>query len=284
MTKRTAMIYKTKGHKRSELIAEAVEAGLKHIGEKVVVRNCEDYDGIEGDYSVHYGLSGNLHRIFNDYRESSTAIYFDLGYWQRRIKTRFDGYHKISVNSRHPTEYFQRFRHPYDRFQQLGVEIKPWKKNPNGKILVAGISQKAAIAEGIPPFDWETRAINKLKAHTKREIVYRPKPNCLRSRPITGSVFDKKMPLQIALIHAHAAVTRHSNVAVDAILAGVPAFCDYGVAVPMSRQDLTKIESPYFPEDREQWAADIAYCQWTPGEISLGLPFKLLKDEGVIPV
>ena len=85
-----------------------------------------------------------------------------------------------------------------------------------------------------------------------------------------------------ALKGAWAVVTHHSNVAVDGLLQGIPAFCWQGVAAPLSSQDLTKIETPVYPDGREQWTADIAWCQWSIAEMKAGLPWLHLKSEGLI--
>jgi len=43
------------------------------------------------------------------------------------------------------------------------------------------------------------------------------------------------------------------------------------------------IEEPYRPKDRAQWAANVAYCQWSVMEIQTGLMWQYLKAEGMIP-
>lgn len=279
----TVSVFYASGNKRSKTLAEAAYAGISKCGDKPVLRDSRNYKGVKSDYAVFYGLACGLHKIFADYRAQSTAIYIDLGYWHRRLRTRYDGYHKLIVNSRHPTAYFQNRSHDDHRFRKLGLPIQPWRKNKDGNILIASMSQKAAVAEGLSPFAWEREALQTILQHTKKPIVYRPKPNCSRARPMTGSTFDKKMQLQEAIRRSYAVVTRQSNVAVDALLYGVPVFCEQGVASVMGCSDLTMIESPLYPINREQWAADIAWTQFTTEEIATGLPFDHLKEEGLIP-
>ena len=279
----TVSVFYAKGNKRSEVITEAAYQGLLKIGDKPVLLDSKSYTGVNSDYAVFYGLASGLSKIFEDYKREATAVYIDLGYWQRSIKTRYDGYHKLVVNSRHPTTYFQRQAHCLQRFRDLNLKIKPWQKAEGGGILLASMSQKAAIAEGLLPFAWEQQALRSLLKHTDRVVTYRPKPNCPRARPIKGALFDKRMALPLALQHCHAVVTRQSNTAVDALLSGVPVFCELGVASVMGHSDLTQIESPRYPDNREQWAADIAWCQFTTAEIKAGLPFKHLKNEWLIP-
>ncbi len=278
----TVAVYYAKGNKRSTLIAEAAVKGLKRIGDKVVLRTSQQYTGVIADYAVFYGLSCGLKQIMQDYIAKATAVYIDLGYWARRYNGRYDGHHKISVNNRHPTAYFQKIQHSHQRFLGLGVEIKPWRK-PGSNILVAGMSHKAAVAEGLAPLVWERDIINELKQYTDKPVRFRPKPNCMRSRPIPGSTWQKHKLLTVGFDDIHAVLARHSNVTVDALIEGLPVYCEEGIASVMGMSDIGQIEQAFYPDDRLQWAADAAWCQFTPEEMSEGLPWRHLKSEGIIP-
>ena len=235
------------------------------------------------DAAVFYGFN---REILDGYRQAGKkAIYVDLGYWQREGQM---GHHKLGINSRHPTDYFQRRQHAPDRWKRLNVAIAPWRtpKNPNAPIIVAGMSGKGAAAEGFRPEQWERQAVAELRKHTARKIVYRPKPNWTGSKPIEGAEFQRGdsqgCDVPAVLRNAHAVVTHHSNVAVDALLAGVPVFCMEGIAAKLGLQDLSKIEEPIRPDGREQWAYDAAYTQWTVHEMTSGAPWRHLKSEGLV--
>lgn len=273
-------IYYSFANERSKLIAKALLRGIgRHEGNVQFIR-ARDYQGKpEADVAIHYGFAEGLRRIFEQYRdEGRKAVYVDLGYWHRRKRTRFDGYHKLVLNSRHPTEYFQNKRHAPDRFNRLGVKIAPWRK-AGRHIVVVGMSGKGALAEGFRPEQWERQTIAQLRELTDRPIIYRPKPNWQEARPIPGTIFQRGVELDEALRNCHAVVCHHSNVAVDAILAGVPAICPIGVASVMGGTDLTHIESPPMPDGRHQWAADIAYTQYTMDEMISGEAWQYLKSE-----
>ena len=276
-------VYYAAGNFRSKLIAQAMTRGIRMVcNDKAKLLPSTYYRGVDSDIAVFYGLAEGLHRVFQEYSKYAKAVYVDLGYWHRRINTKYDGYHKVVVNGRHPTPYFQQVSHPKDRFQEMHIDIKPWRKG-GSHVLIAGMSGKAAAAEGLIPEYWERNAVAQIKKLTERTVVYRPKPNYSNCHHIQGAVMQRNVELQNALINCHAVATHHSNVAVDAILAGVPAFCVEGVASPMSCDDLSKIEEPWMPDNRIQWASDIAYCQWSMVEIQNGLPWKHLKKEGLIP-
>lgn len=279
----TVTVLFNRNNSRSEALAAAAYAGVRAVGEKARLLDVRLYSGVTTDYAVFYGFSGGLQQVFEDYKAQATAVYIDLGYWQRRMHSRYDGYHKVVVNSRHPTAYFQQRAHEHSRFEQFGIKIQPWRKRRHGYILVAGMSEKASRVAGVPHQAWERDAIRQLRAVTDREIVYRPKPNCLRSPAISGVRYNKRTPLESVLDPCHAVVARHSNVTLDGLIHGVPAFCVDGVARPLAEPDLARIETPLFPNVRHQLCADVAWCQFTTAEIGMGLPFRHLKDEGLLP-
>lgn len=255
-------------------------AGIRANGDRAVLLKEEQYRGPSFPVAVFYGFTPTLRAIMADYqKEGLRAVYIDLGYWGR------EGllcHHKIVVNARHPTAYFQNVKHKPDRARALGVVAKPWREDGKN-ILLAGMGQKAATVEGKLPEAWERSAIDAIKQVTKRRIIYRPKPSWLGARPIPGTTYStKEQSLFDVLATCHAVVTHHSNAAVDAIVEGVPAFCWQGVAVPLSLQDISKIEEPFFPPAREQWISDIAYTQWSVEEMRKGLPWAHLKEEGLI--
>lgn len=275
-------VYFAPANQRSRIIAGAMAAGIRVCKDQAIMRPATTYKGkVEFDAAVFYGLGSTLPRVFADYRRKGRAVYIDLGYWERKKKTRHDGNHKVVLNNRHPTAYFQDTKHSPARFDRLNLTIEPWREEGD-HILVAGMSAKAAYAEGITPNSWERRTIAKLRTLTKRPIIYRPKPNWQRAVPIAGSTFDKETPLHEALRGCHAVVTHHSNVAVDALLAGVPVFCEEGAASVMSPDGLASIERPLMPVGRKQFFADLAYCQWSVAEMANGRCWAHLVREGLI--
>lgn len=84
------------------------------------------------------------------------------------------------------------------------------------------------------------------------------------STPIAGS-------LEEALAHAHAVVTINSNSGVDAALAGIPVIAlDRGsMAWAVAGHRAREAIIPPRP-DRERWASELAWCQWTREEMAAG--------------
>lgn len=276
------VVYRVAEKTRSDIVGSALASGAARVGDSVEIRSPYDYRGVEGDVAAFYGYDAKMQRIFNEYRASGKdVVYADLGYWGRVDGGRFSGYHKISVNDRHPTAYFQRRKHSEERVKIFGIEVDEWATGD--AILIAGMSDKGAIAEGYKPNEWELKVIEEIGRHTDRPIVYRPKPSWRGATSLPGAGFDRSATIELSMRDCHAVVTHHSNVAVDGLIRGIPAFCWGGVAVPMAGQDLSQIESPRRPSGRRQWIADIAWCQWSIDEISAGKAWAHLKNEGLIP-
>lgn len=275
-------VYHIPDHKRSMLMGMAMAKGIAAVGDQPRFVPYTDFVTPAGDVAVFYGFDDRLREIFNAYRAAGRpVVYIDMGYWGRLEGGKWSGYHKVSVNARHPTAYFQRVRHDDKRVTRFGLKITPWRSGRT--IIVAGTSGKGAAVDGFYPQQWETAAIGALRQHTDREIIYRPKPSWGGATPIPGSTFcQTRVDIGQWLSDCHAVVTHHSNAAIDGLLAGVPAFCLEGVAAPMAIADLEKIEAPLFPEGREQWVNDISYCQWTPAEMEAGLAWRHLRDEGLV--
>lgn len=277
-------IYQIEGHTRSNTICNAMECGIKSVGDipKCIMES--RYRGPEADVAVFYGYVGNLPKAMKEYTaEGRHVVYVDLGYWGRLLGGgRWYGYHKISVNARHPTAYFQRRKHSSDRATLLGITPQPWCTGKH--ILLAGMGPKSAKVEGLELAQWERDAVLEIKRHTDRRIVYRPKPSWRNAEPIEGADFSHcSQDVGDVLQDCHAVVTHHSNAAVDGLVQGVPAFCWHGVAQPMSLQDISRIDDPWRPEGREQWIADIAWTQFNVDEMKEGVPWRHLKNDGLIP-
>lgn len=258
--------------------------GIGSQGVHVAHRSSLSHKGrCEFDVAIFYGLAGGLAKTLADYRDSGRrAFYIDLGYWGRRKLSRWDGFHKIALNSRHPTAYFQDRPKGPERFRELGGDgIRPWRKSGR-HVLVIGMSAKAATAEGLVPEKWERDTIARLRGLTDRPIIYRPKPNWAEARPIPGSVFGHGPSLREALVDCHAVVAHHSNAAVEALLAGVPCICPDGVASRLSAHRLEDIENVPTPEGREQWAYDLAWTQWSVEEMQSGAAYRYLLEEGLL--
>lgn len=271
-----------------------MEQGIRHVGDNVKRIWAHDYREPFSDVAIFYGFDGTrdskITQAFNEYRAiGRPAIYIDLGYFSQRWNGDRYGFHRFSVSNRHPTAYFQKFKHKSDRFKVHGRKIEAWKGNGRN-IVLCGMSDKCARFEGYDFEEWEKAAIAKLRSVTDRPIIYRPKPQRKTGSqypPIKGVEYSNPLNRSLAdeLSDAWCVVSHHSNAGIDAILYGVPCYTDEGVGLAVGKKDLAEIESPRVPtdEERKQFAADVAYCQFNRPEMRDGTAWRHFKDEGLVP-
>jgi len=144
---------------------------------------------------------------------------------------------------------------------QKHIKLKDW--NYNGDyVLVCDISEHAKKFYEKP--NWLDDTVKELKKHTKREIRVRSK----------GSKTSFKSDLK----KAHAVVSFQSTVCIDAIINGVPSFCDkVSMGIPVSLDDLSLIEDPLYPGDRQAWIDSLLANQFTMTEIKNGTAWEKVK-------
>lgn len=183
-------------------------------------------------------------------------------------------YHRVVKNDlQHGREIKKR---PSDRWEMLGIPFKPVRKH-GSKILIAAPDEKPMKFYDIDREQWLTETIETIKKYTDREIVVRERVKSRADRVITNT-------LQEALADdVHCLVTFNSNAATESVLFGVPAITlsPTHAAMPVTGQDLSQIEKPYYP-DRDKiyaWVCHLAYGQFHTNELKNGSAWRMLKDE-----
>lgn len=157
-----------------------------------------------------------------------------------------------------------------DRFDRLRLRIKPWRTSGR-HILVCPPEPRATELWGVAA-DWQQKVVLELKRHTDRPIVVR--------RRIGDKMVGGAPPLAVALKDCWAVVVWRSNAAVEALLAGVPVLCtDQCAAYRMGTPILGWIEKPVMPDDRQQWAHNLAAAQWSLAEMADGTCWRALNAE-----
>lgn len=219
-------------------------------------------------------------------------LYLDKGYHRARAPWNggsLPAYWRLCWNAVHPTAYLMDLDRPDDRWRRLGVELKRrtrWhvEKSLDAPIVILGSSQKFHETEKIEhPTPWTQNLVRQISLKTKRPIIYRPKPSWAAAEPVLGAAFDhgRKNSVNDALAGAWCSITHASIACVDSIIAGVPCVVlGAGVAAPISSTMVKDVLNPLWvdPSVREQWAANLAYCQFTPDEIGDGTAWEILKE------
>lgn len=207
-------------------------------------------------YSKHRGTIFDTMR-----RDKKPVVVIDSGYVNR------DTYFMVGLNGLNGRANFRNESCGPDRWEVLGVELKPYR-DEGDHILVCGQIPWDASVQDFDHEKWCLDIVHKLKKITPRPIRFRPHPKIARA-PLP--------PIEHDLERAYAVVTFSSNSGVDAAIAGIPVFAlDKGsMAWPVSSHDLTYIHNPLKPL-REPWAFNLAYTQWTIEEMKEGLPWRHL--------
>ena len=112
-----------------------------------------------------------------------------------------------------------------------------------------------------------------IKQHTDRPVIVRQRAKHRIDRIQNDT-------LESALKDAHALVTYNSVAATESIFLGIPAFtlAPANAADPVACQDLTKIETPFYPDSDllHAWACHLAYGQFHINELRDGSALKYL--------
>jgi len=171
---------------------------------------------------------------------------FDLGYWDRKEAMR------LSIDTMHPTA------------EQLALAPGGRRRNftlredadPNGPILLVGLGRKSCVAWGLQPLEWEVRKAAELQARFPgRRILWRPKGK----NPVSIGDLDVSHgnPIDEALRGCSLVVCRHSNVAIDACIAGIPVECEDGAGFAL----YGKSPSPT-GDERAEFLRRLAWWEW----------------------
>ncbi len=215
------------------------------------------------------GLQFGALEILMEARETKAPyIFFDRAYFgggpgTNRLRAVRGAYQKNWVDD------FGHNLRPQRRLDALGVRLEPWRAQGR-HILV--VPPGAAICRLFGLGDWEAKTLRRLKDCTER--------------PVVVSYKGDQKPLADRLAGCHAVVTWTSNVAVEAVCAGVPAFVGpESAAAPVATQvEYVErlIEEPLMPDDqaREAWAASLAFGQFSVEEIRSGVAREALSTGG----
>ena len=284
--KKVVFLYAAKD--REKEVAEAFLAGVRASGDEgVAVQKTKFTSGLpDGDTFCIVGVKsvGLAQQIA---AEGKDFVFLDKGYFRHRLKSGMWEYWRVAVNDHHPTAYVSNARHSIRRWNTISerraIDPKPWRTDGR-HVLFAGSSQKYHEFCGLPdPTEYATGVIDILKNLTKREIVYRPKPTWDEARKIKGTRWSHRSRSIFQETHdAWCLVTNGSNSCFDAICEGIPCIVlGNAIARGISSTVLASVEHPYLAsdEERQQWFANLAWCQYTEAEMACGFCWKAIRPQ-----
>lgn len=191
-----------------------------------------------------YGLGhiGRKAYISQHLKNGGRLIGWDLPYWSRGHAKDKDHPMRLTIDADHPWRMIQ--KESPERWDNQGIQLRE-DCDPEGKIMIVGMGKKA---KDLYP-DWEKGIQDRLfNKYPRRKVVYRPKSKWVE-------------PIEQALRGKSFVYARHSNVAVDACIAGIPVECQDGAAYALYKDN----PRPTI-EQRLEFLRSLAWWQWKPSE------------------
>ena len=257
----------------------AFARGVRQLGYDPLVLDVNNYQPV--DIAVVFGVGKKgvpvswprANVIFQQRRQCKPVIIIEKGFVKR------DQYYMVGFNGLNHNAAFFNEGSPSDRWEALGVELKPWRYDGE-HILVCGQVPSDASVQDIDIIHWSAEITSFLRKHTDKKVVYRPHPLARNRTPHMMGVENSNRDLATDLSRACAVVTYNSNTAVEAVIEGIPSFAmDKGsMAWEVACHDINRINDYAAPMEviRTQWAYNLAYTQWNEAEFMEGLPFQHL--------
>jgi len=224
---------------------------------------------------VMYGLLRGLHQVWNMAKRFNLDwIYLDNGYLK---PGHYDGHYSATINALQHTGAGE-YERGQSRFEglDLGWEpLSPWRKTGD-YILIFPPTEVFSSLMGFNPPMWIKDVRERLSRVTDRPIKIRAKPG---SR-LNGKKVPKGATLEEDLEKAYAVVTYNSKAAILALVRGTPVFVSSpNCCVSISSNDVSRIEDPYYPEDRMRWLYALAANQFTLDELKTGYCHRVLVED-----
>jgi len=193
------------------------------------------------------------------------TLCWDIGYWGRSST---NGYFRMAIDAGHADALVMRRDRDGSRLAKHGITLRS-DFDPRGPIILVGMGWKSARQYGERVGAWEAaKAAEIVGLMHGRRLVFRPKPgNAQNCRAVRGFEVDDR-PIEDVLRGASLVVCRHSNVAIDAIVAGVPVITEGGVAAAVCPRSLETKTKPLPNDIRRRFLANLAWFQWTAAEMA----------------
>ena len=226
------------------------------------------WDMIEGNNSpvVIRGIAKRK-QIHTCWETGRDFYYVDTGYFgnaKRKL------YHRITKN--HLQNIYPIVSRPRDRLQATGY--RPHKFRGGSDILICPPSAKVMKFFDLDLDQWMEETLLELKKHTDRNIVIRLKQS--REVRVHTDTLEDALSKDV-----HCLITFNSIAATEALLLGKPAITlGPNAAHFLCKHSLADIEKPYIPslDEVEEWAAHLAYGQFTELEMRNGYAWSILNE------
>lgn len=193
------------------------------------------------------------------------VLVMERGYLGDRFKYTSLGWNGLNGHAEFP-EYLPDYG---ERFNRLGIEIKPWKYEGEYALILGQVPGDQSL-QGQDMRGWYEKKAKEIRDYYNIPVHFRPHPEAVK-RGIAQKIpytIESTGSLEEALSGAIFTVCFNSNSSVDSVLNGIPCIVgDKGaMAYDLCGKSIDEIIRP----EREEWAYELAQKQWTIEEISSG--------------
>jgi hypothetical protein len=263
-----------------ETLSALAKGAAKDPGNQVQVLALEDgYE--ECDVAVVFGfpklaveasyLRGAVlfeHR----FRRRKPVVVIERGFIHR------SKYYGVGLNGLNGLADFRNENCPPDRWEALGVDIRPRVDRPDGYHLLCGQVPWDASVQHTDHVAW-CQTVHAALVDRGFSVRFRPHPDVADydyGLEVSGQSWEED------LAGAKSVITMTSTSSALAVLEGLPIFAvgrgSIAWEVAMHEVTAENLTNPHRP-DCEQWAHNLAYTQWTLEEMADGLPWQRLFGE-----
>lgn len=258
------MIVWTTESNLNQVVCRTALEGLKRAGLSAETRPASKYDG-KPVPSVSYGFLRGVERIYKDCARAGVEWWnIDKGFFRHRHT---DGYYRLARNHLQPL-----FRLTStqigdlddSRWKALKIEPAPFHLHPEGHVLLCPPTDHIARFYGIGERSWIEETISKLPETLRGRVRIRRKGD-------PGEAADAIRGARVVLTHS-------SNMAIEALVMGIPAFAQEGLLASWSGATLEHAGNDLSCKLILGYRSDLfkyaACCQFTLEEFRTGLAWE----------
>jgi hypothetical protein len=185
-------------------------------------------------------------------------VAFDLGYFNRGNLR--GGYPmRATIDAPHPLHEHLTRRDGGEKWQRERIALRD-DHHVDGPVVVVGMGKKSRAQYEYRASGWESKTVKYIQGRFPgRKVLYRPKN--LNESLDGAQTIPYHVPIHTALRGASLVVCHHSNVAVDACIAGIPVICEAGAATFLYNENMNPS-----PAQRLDFLERLAWFQWRPSE------------------
>ena len=212
---------------------------------------------MDGDVAM-FGHPELMPLLSEAQRQGRNWYYGDKAYFGRET------YYRITKNAYMHNAHGEP---DFNRWKSLKLSIQNWKNGSD--ILICPQSNMFFQIKGTSQKQWIDETVQKIRQFSDRKIRFQYK----------SSNISAEKAFRHSLSNVWAVVVHSSMAGVQAVVQGVPCFATNveSTAARFGSTDLSLIENPVKPDNRENMAAVLAANQWTLPEIRSGLAWERLQ-------